>query len=107
LLLLDEPSSGLSQAETERMAQILRDLAATTAATLAIIEHDVPLVAELSDELVCMDLGRVIARGKSNDVLTNPEVIRSYLGTDQATIARSGALPVQRRPRDRPLRAGS
>jgi ABC-type branched-subunit amino acid transport system ATPase component len=97
LLLLDEPSSGLSQAETEQMAATLRELAGMTGATLAIIEHDVPLVAELSDELICMELGRVIARGKPEAVLTNSEVVRSYLGTDQATIARSGSRPAPRR----------
>jgi len=107
LLLLDEPSSGLSQAETEQLAQILRDLAAMTDATLAIVEHDVPLVSGLSDELVCMDLGRVIARGKPHEVLSNQDVIRSYLGTDQRTIARSGDRSVERHDRDRPLRAGS
>jgi ABC-type branched-subunit amino acid transport system ATPase component len=90
LLLLDEPSSGLSQSEAEDMAPVLADLAAATGATLAIIEHDVPLVAGLSDELICMDLGRIIARGEPNAVLRNPDVVRSYLGTDEATIARSG-----------------
>lgn len=107
LLLLDEPSSGLSQAESEEMAHILTDLAATTGATLAIIEHDVPLVAAISDELVCMNLGRIIARGEPNAVLTNPDVIRSYLGTDQAAIERSGDRSARGRARTRPLRAGS
>jgi branched-chain amino acid transport system ATP-binding protein len=106
LLLLDEPSSGLSQSEVEKMAEIVRNLAHTTGSTLAIIEHDVPLVADLSDELVCMDLGRIIARGKPNDVLTNPDVIASYLGTDQTTIARSGERLLGAKSRKR-LRVGS
>jgi branched-chain amino acid transport system permease protein len=93
LLLLDEPSSGLSQAESEEMAEVLLDLAARTKATLVIIEHDVPLVSGLADELVCMHLGTVIARGEPGAVLSHPDVIASYLGGDDATIQRSGAHP--------------
>ena len=99
-LLLDEPSSGLSQAETEQMAEVLRNLARATGATLMLIEHDVPLVAGLADELVCMDLGRVIARGDPQAVLSDPAVIRSYLGGAEPT-------PQTRSGRRQPLRAGT
>ena len=99
-LLLDEPSSGLSQAETEQMAEVLRNLARATGATLMLIEHDVPLVAGLADELVCMDLGRVIARGEPQAVLSDPAVISSYLGGAEPT-------PQPRSGRRQPLRAGT
>ncbi|MEY2430562.1 MAG: hypothetical protein QOC92_287 [Acidimicrobiaceae bacterium] len=89
LLFLDEPSSGLSQAESEEMAEVLVDLAQTLRATVAIIEHDVPLVSKLSDELVCMDLGKIIARGKPESVLHDPEVVRSYLGQAEAPVRRT------------------
>ena len=84
LLLLDEPSSGLNQAESEAMGRSLLSLATETRATLVVIEHDVPLVSGFSDELVCMDLGRVIARGRPAEVLADREVIVSYLGGNQS-----------------------
>jgi ABC-type branched-subunit amino acid transport system ATPase component len=80
LLLLDEPSSGLSQLETEGMADVIREIRKLTGATVAIIEHDVPLVSSLADELVCMNLGSVICRGLPDDVLRNQVVIDAYLG---------------------------
>ena len=57
--------------------------------TFVIIEHDVPLVASISDRLVCMHLGRVIADGEPADVLAEESVITSYLGGDDAAIRRS------------------
>jgi ABC-type branched-subunit amino acid transport system ATPase component len=90
VLLLDEPSSGIAQREGEALAALLRDVHSLTGATLVVIEHDIPLVASLSDRMVCMHLGRVIAEGSPDEVLEAPEVVASYLGTDQVAIARSG-----------------
>jgi len=56
-----------------------------------VIEHDMPLITSISDEIVALELGHVIARGTAHDVVRDPQVVASYLGTDQATIARSGA----------------
>lgn len=91
VLLLDEPSSGIAQRETEALAELLIDLKAQTGTTMVIIEHDMPLVAGIADELVCMHLGRVIARGTPDAVLADPAVIASYLGEDDAVVRRSGA----------------
>ena len=66
------------------MGRSLLNLATETRATLVVIEHDVPLVSGFSDELVCMDLGRVIARGRPAEVLADREVIVSYLGGNQS-----------------------
>ena len=90
VLLLDEPSSGIAQRESEALAGVLLTLKERTGATLAVIEHDIPLVTSIADELVCLHLGQVICRGRPADVLADPEVVASYLGTDQATITRSG-----------------
>ena len=90
LLLLDEPTSGLAQSEAEAMASVLTDVKERTGATVIIVEHDVPLVTAVSDELMCMHLGRVIARGLPQQVLSHPDVISSYLGVDDSTIQRSG-----------------
>jgi branched-chain amino acid transport system ATP-binding protein len=93
ILLLDEPTSGLAQREAEAMAGVLLDLKERISATILIVEHDVPLVSAVSDRLVCMHLGGVVARGLPDAVLSDPKVVASYLGADEATIFRSGAGP--------------
>jgi ABC-type branched-subunit amino acid transport system ATPase component/branched-subunit amino acid ABC-type transport system permease component len=90
VVLLDEPSSGIAQRESEALAQVLVDLRARTGAALVVIEHDIPLVSSIAEEMVCLHLGQVIARGKPKAVLDHPEVVASYLGTDDTTIFRSG-----------------
>src|SRR5205807_4435559 len=90
VLLLDEPSSGLAQRETEALGAMLLDLRQSTGASLAVIEHDIPLLTQVSDRMVCLHLGRVIASGAPKSVLNNNDVIASYLGSDDTTIKRSG-----------------
>jgi ABC-type branched-subunit amino acid transport system ATPase component/ABC-type branched-subunit amino acid transport system permease subunit len=96
LLLLDEPSSGIAQRETEALGQLLLRLRRELAITLVIIEHDIPLITSLADRLVAMDTGRVVAEGVPREVCANPLVVASYLGTEMAAIARSDAMPVTR-----------
>ncbi len=91
VLLLDEPSSGIAQRETEALGELLLQLRDTTGASLAVIEHDIPLVTSIADELVCLHLGRVIATGAAAEVLEDPEVVSSYLGTSELAIERSGS----------------
>jgi branched-chain amino acid transport system ATP-binding protein len=90
VLILDEPSSGIAQRESEALAPLLRAIRDETGCALLVIEHDMPLIAGISDRLLAMDLGRIIAAGTADQVLAEPEVIASYLGTDVASIARSG-----------------
>ena len=90
VLLLDEPSAGIAQREVEALRDVLLQVRRDTGAALAIVEHDIPLLSSLCDSMVCMHLGRVIATGDVNEVLTNPLVVSSYLGTDPTAIARSG-----------------
>jgi branched-chain amino acid transport system ATP-binding protein len=99
VLLLDEPSSGIAQRESEALAELLLALRRDTGAALVVIEHDIPLVASIADELVCLALGQVVARGIPAAVLDDPAVITSYLGTDEATVRRSAGAPVATRPR--------
>ena len=93
VLLLDEPSSGLAQSEVEVFAPVVRRLAKETGCGVVVIEHDIPLVTSLSDRMIAVRLGAVLCEGTPNDVVTDPEVVRSYLGASEATINRSGALP--------------
>jgi branched-chain amino acid transport system permease protein len=83
VLLLDEPTSGIAQRESEALGELILGLREETGAAFLVIEHDVPLVASISDRLVCMHIGEVIAEGGTADVLENPEVMASYLGTEE------------------------
>ncbi len=90
VILLDEPSSGIAQREVEALAPVVRRLRDEMGASLIIIEHDIPLVSSVSDRLIALEQGRVIATGLPADVLAHPDVVESYLGTTGAAIARSG-----------------
>jgi ABC-type branched-subunit amino acid transport system ATPase component/predicted MFS family arabinose efflux permease len=92
VLLLDEPSSGVAQAEIEVFAPVVQRLARDTGCSILVIEHDLPLVTAMSDRLLVIELGRLIADGEPREVLDRPEVIAAYLaGADPSTIHRSGA----------------
>jgi ABC-type branched-subunit amino acid transport system ATPase component len=101
VLLLDEPSSGLAQRETEALAPVLTDLRDQTGAAMIVIEHDIPLVSAVSDELVALELGRVVTRGRPRDVINHPAVIEGYLGSSEAVIRRSGRTSRSGRPAGR------
>ena len=92
VLLLDEPSGGVAQKETEALGPLLRRVQERTGCSILIIEHDMPLLAGLCHRLVALELGGVIAQGAPTEVLNHPAVIASYLGTDETAIARSGSL---------------
>jgi branched-chain amino acid transport system ATP-binding protein len=94
IVLLDEPSSGIAQREVEALADVLRRVQRELAATLLVIEHDMPMLRSLADEMYAMETGRVIAHGTPDEVLTDPDVVRSYLGTDSSALERSGTLGV-------------
>ena len=90
LLLLDEPSSGLAQAETEALGPLLSRIVRETGCGMLIIEHDIPLVTGLSDELVAMESGRVLLTGTPDEVRHDPRVLASYLAASDDVISRSG-----------------
>ena len=83
LLLLDEPAAGLNRQETDALAALLRRIAAGGTAIL-LIEHDMNLVMNVADHIAVLDFGRLIAKGKPDDVKRNPDVIAAYLGTHEA-----------------------
>jgi branched-chain amino acid transport system ATP-binding protein len=102
VLLLDEPSSGMAQKETEAMGPLLLRVKEATGCTMLLVEHDMPLVTSVSDELVALETGRVIVRGSPKDVTSNPRVVEAYLGTDERVVARSGAIRANGRPKRKP-----
>jgi branched-chain amino acid transport system permease protein len=81
LVLLDEPSAGMSPAAAEALAATLRDVRDRLGRTVLLIEHNVPLVLDVADELYVMAAGRVIADGEPVEVVTRPEVVTAYLGS--------------------------
>jgi ABC-type branched-subunit amino acid transport system ATPase component/ABC-type branched-subunit amino acid transport system permease subunit len=80
LVMLDEPSAGMSPAAAEDLAGTLLDIRDSLGRTILLIEHNVPLVLGVADELYVMDTGRVIADGEPAEVVTRPEVVTAYLG---------------------------
>jgi branched-chain amino acid transport system ATP-binding protein len=92
VIVLDEPSGGVAQRESEALGPLLRRVQEVTGASILVIEHDMPLLSGLCDRMVALELGSVIAEGTPVEVLDHPRVVESYLGTDATAIARSGAL---------------
>ena len=80
LLLLDEPSSGLSVEETEDMAFWIQDIRTVLGITVLMVEHDMSLVSAVSDRVLALDYGRVLTVGTTGDVQAHPDVVKAYLG---------------------------
>ncbi|MGY6499505.1 MAG: MFS transporter [Acidimicrobiales bacterium] len=90
VILFDEPSSGIAQREAEALGPMLVRIREVTGASLIVIEHDMPLIRSVSDEILALELGEVVVRGPADEVLHHPRVVSSYLGTNEAVIGRSG-----------------
>ncbi len=79
LLLLDEPASGLNMRETEQISELIRKIR-DSGITIMLVEHDMSVVMEISDDVLVIDYGVKIAEGKPRDIQKNEEVIARYLG---------------------------
>jgi len=80
LLLLDEPSSGLSVEETEDMAFWIQDIRTLLGITVLMVEHDMSLVSAVSDRVLALNYGRPLALGTAREVQDHPDVVKAYLG---------------------------
>lgn len=87
LLLLDEPSSGLNVEETEDMAFWIEDITRDLGITVVMVEHDMTLVSRVSDRVMAMNQGRVLAMGSPSEVQHHPAVVEAYIGTPAAAEA--------------------
>jgi ABC-type branched-subunit amino acid transport system ATPase component/ABC-type branched-subunit amino acid transport system permease subunit len=105
LLLLDEPTAGVAQREAEAFGPLLRQIRDELDCAILVVEHDMPLLMGLCDRIYALQAGHVIAEGTPEDIRSNPLVVASYLGTEEAAIKRSGTT-TRRRPRQPAARRG-
>lgn len=80
LLLLDEPAAGMNPHETEELMQTIRFVRDNFDMTVLLIEHDMSLVSGICDRLTVLNFGQTLAEGNVSDVLSDPEVVKAYLG---------------------------
>lgn len=93
MLLLDEPTAGVAQRESEAFAPLIQHVREELGASVLIIEHDMPMILSISDRVHCFSAGVEIARGRPEEVRNDPAVVAAYLGTDERAIERSGHGP--------------
>jgi branched-chain amino acid transport system ATP-binding protein len=81
--MLDEPTAGLAETETDGIMRVIRDLHSRLGLTVLFVEHNMRFVSALADAVTVMERGRVIARGVPAVVLADPVVREAYLGTEE------------------------
>lgn len=84
LLLLDEPMAGMNSEEKEDMARFILDISEEKRTTIVLIEHDMGVVMDVSDNVAVLEFGQLIAYGTPDEVKANPKVVEAYLGRDHA-----------------------
>jgi branched-chain amino acid transport system ATP-binding protein len=84
ILMLDEPVAGMNREETEDMARFILDVKEEWGVTILMVEHDMGMVMDVSDHVVVLNFGQVIARGQPEEVQRDPQVVAAYLGTGRA-----------------------
>ncbi len=84
LLLLDEPSSGMTVEDTQDLAFWIEDIKKDLGITILVVEHNMGLVKDISDRVLAMNFGEVIIQGRPDDVRKHPEVMKAYLGEEDA-----------------------
>jgi len=96
LLLLDEPMAGMNVEEKEDMCRFILDINDEFGTTIALIEHDMGVVMDISDRVIVLDYGRKIADGPPKEVRASPEVIAAYLGEPHGDEVPAAPIPLRR-----------
>ena len=86
LLLLDEPVAGMNLEETEDMARFILDVRNELGIAIVLVEHDMRMVMDLADRVLVIDFGKPVALGPPEEIQTNPDVIKAYLGQEHHVV---------------------
>jgi ABC-type branched-subunit amino acid transport system ATPase component len=95
-LLLDEPAAGLNESESDELLDVIRSLRDRLGAGVLIVDHDLRLIMRLSERIVALNGGRMLAQGTPEQIRHDPAVIEAYLGSDFAEAAHDGPAETQK-----------